>query len=235
MAVIAENLAQIRARMDAACARVGRDPRSVRLLPVSKTRTPAEIRAAYAAGCRRFGENRAQEAAAKAGELADLDIAWVIIGHLQSNKAKLVAGFAAELQSLDSEPLAAQLDARLQAAGRSMDVLIQVNTSGETTKSGLHPNEVLAFARRLTPFQSLRVKGLMTIALPAADPNLIAPCFETMRRLQRELREAAIEGQSYEELSMGMTGDFELAIAHGSTQVRVGTAIFGPRPLTEKP
>jgi hypothetical protein len=152
-----------------------------------------------------------------------------MIGHLQSNKARLVAEFASEFQGLDSLPLAAELDRRLQAAGRQLDVLIQVNSSGEDSKFGLPPAEVAAFASDLAPFDALRVRGLMTLALPSPDADQVAACFQRVLAVQRDLRDAALDGQSFDELSMGMSGDFELAIAHGSTQVRIGTAIFGVR------
>jgi pyridoxal phosphate enzyme (YggS family) len=230
MQQIAANLAAVRARIDAACAASGRPSDAVRLLPVSKTRPAADVLAAHAAGCSRFGENRAQEAQEKAAELAGVPgLEWVMIGHLQSNKAKVVAGFATEFQALDSLPLAAELDRRRQAVGRRLDVLIQVNSSGEDSKFGLPPGEVAGFARELAPFDALRIRGLMTIALPSPDAARVAACFERLRAVQAELRQANLPGQSYDELSMGMSGDFELAIAHGATVVRIGTAIFGTR------
>ena len=227
---IAARVQAIRARIDAASAAAGRPAGSVQLLPVSKTRPVADVLVAHAAGCRRFGENKAQEAQAKALELAGTPgLEWVMIGHLQSNKARLVAEFASEFQSLDSLPLAAELDRRLQAAGRHLDVLIQVNSSGEDSKFGLPPAEVADFASALAPFDALRVRGLMTIALPSSDADQVAACFDRVLKVQRDLRNAAVPGQSYDELSMGMSGDFELAIAHGATVVRIGTAIFGAR------
>ena len=177
----------------------------------------------------RFGENRAQEAAAKAEELAGTGVEWAMIGHLQLNKARVVARFASEFQALDSVELAAELDRRLEALGRRLDVLIQVNTSGEATKSGLAAGEVAAFAQRIRPFDALRVRGLMTIAAPSDDPSVVAPCFEALRTAQAALRDQGVSGQDYDELSMGMSGDFELAIRHGATVVRIGTAVFGPR------
>lgn len=228
---IAANIAAVRARIEAACAAAGRPRDAVRLLPVSKTRPASDVLVAYDAGCRRFGENKAQDARAKAAELAGTPgLEWVMIGHLQSNKARLVAEFASEFQALDSVPLAAELDRRLHAAGRTLDVLIQVNTSGEASKSGLPPQDVVAFAAQLRPFDALRVRGLMTLALPSPDPAPVAACFARMLDAQRALRDAAVPGQTYDELSMGMSGDFELAIAHGATVVRIGTAIFGRRP-----
>jgi len=227
---IAANIRSVRARIDAACRAAGRAPGSVRLLPVSKTRSAAEVLAAHAAGCTRFGENKAQEASAKAAELSHVPgLAWVMIGHLQSNKARLVARFASEFQALDSVALATELDRRLEATGRQLDVLVQVNSSGEDSKFGLPPDEVPAFAASLRPFDRLRVRGLMTLALPSTDPRQVAACFQRMQHVQRVLRDVALPGQDYTALSMGMSGDFELAIAHGATEVRIGTAIFGRR------
>jgi pyridoxal phosphate enzyme (YggS family) len=143
------NLAAVHARIAAACHRVGRDPASVRLLPVSKTKPEASIRLAHAAGCRLLGENKPQEAYRKWEALADLeDLQWSVIGHLQTNKAKLVARFATEFQALDSLRVAEALDRRLQIEGRALDVFVQVNTSGEASKFGLHPDEVPDFCAR---------------------------------------------------------------------------------------
>ena len=224
------NLATVHARMAAACARVGRDPASVQLLPVSKTMDEAHIRLAHAAGCRQLGENKVQEAYGKWEAMADLtDLQWSVIGHLQTNKAKLVARFASEFQALDSLRVAEALDRRLQAEGRSLDVFVQVNTSGEASKYGLTPDEVPAFIAALPAFTALRVRGLMTLALFAAEAERVRPCFVQLRDLRERLRQSSPAGVSVDELSMGMSGDFELAIEEGSTLVRVGQAIFGAR------
>lgn len=227
---IAGALEIVRARIEAACRGAGREPGEVRLLPITKTVAAQRLRDAYAAGCRRFGENRVQELAAKAGELADLpELSWAVVGHLQTNKAKVVAGLASEFQALDSLGLARELDKRLQAAGRQLDVLVEVNSSGEDSKFGLPPQEAPDFVRHLAAFDTLRVKGLMTLALPSPDPVMVGACFDRMRQVQRRLRDDGCPG-SFDELSMGMSDDFELAIAHGATCVRIGRAIFGERP-----
>lgn len=228
------NVAAVRARIDAACARVGRDPAEVRLLPISKTVPEDRVRQAYAAGCRTFGENKVQEAARKAERLADLaDVRWSVVGHLQTNKAKIVARFAWEFQALDSLRVAEALDRRLQAEGRALDVLVQVNTSSEPSKFGLPPSDVARFVRELPAFSSLRVRGLMTLALLSGDPSRVRPCFVSLRDLRERLREEAPAGVSMNELSMGMSGDFELAVEEGATVVRVGQAIFGARSLPD--
>ncbi|MDR1852755.1 MAG: YggS family pyridoxal phosphate-dependent enzyme [Propionibacteriaceae bacterium] len=229
---IAANLTAVRSRIEAACARAGRDPQSVRLLPVSKTRTVKEILRARSFGLKEFGENRAQEARDKARELADTDISWVIIGHLQTNKAKYVAEVASEFQALDSVEVAQALHKRLEALGRTLDVLIQVNSSAEPQKSGIAPDQALQLAEQLAAFPSLNVKGLMTVAVNSPNREEVADCFKRMVEVQDSLRSGSAPG-SFDELSMGMSGDFELAIEHGSTCVRVGQAIFGPRPAAK--
>lgn len=228
------NLADIRARINAACDRAGRAHDSVRLLAVSKTVDEARIRMAYAAGCRELGENKVQEAYGKWEAMNDLqDLKWAVIGHLQTNKAKLVARFASEFQALDSLRLAEALDRRLQNEGRTLDVFVQVNTSGEASKFGLAPEQVMDFARALPGFSSLRVRGLMTLALFSSDESHVRPCFHILRDLRERLQQDAPAGEHFQELSMGMSGDFEWAIEEGATTVRVGQAIFGSRNLPD--
>jgi pyridoxal phosphate enzyme (YggS family) len=225
------NLDAIRARIAAACRAAGRDPGEVRLLPVTKTVDAGRLRLAHALGLRQFGENKVQEALGKSEALADLpDLRWVLIGHLQTNKARSAARFADEFQALDSLRVAQALDTQLQSRGRAIDVLVQVNTSGEDTKFGLAPHEVPGFVRQLPAFSSLRVRGLMTLALFSDDAARVRPCFVRLRELRDRLRQEAPDGIAMDDLSMGMSGDFELAIAEGATTVRVGTALFGSRP-----
>ena len=228
------NLDAVQARIVAACQRVGRDPGSVRLLPVSKTKPEATLRLAYAAGCRMLGENKPQEAYRKWEAMADLaDLRWSVIGHLQSNKAKLVARFASEFQALDNLRVAEALERRLQAEGRALDVFVQVNTSGEASKFGLAPDAVAAFLRELPAFPALRVRGLMTLALFSAEADRVRECFVLLRGLRDRLRQEAPAGVGLYELSMGMSGDYEIAIEEGATVVRVGQAIFGARALPD--
>ena len=226
---MSERVAQIRQRIAQACARAGRDPDEVTLLPVSKTFDAAAIREAIQLGFSRFGENRTQEIAQKAPLLADCGVQWVVIGHLQTNKAKEVAKYAHELQSLDRLDLAEALERRLQQEGRAIDVLVQVKTSPEETKSGLEPAELFEFLRKVASFQTLRVQGLMTMAVLSEDTHAVRSCFSQLKQLQARAREEAIAGVSLERLSMGMSGDFEIAIEEGSTEIRVGSAIFGSR------
>jgi len=236
MGRVADNLAAVQARIDRACVESGRPPAEVRLMAVSKTHNADLLREAYAAGCTLMGENKVQEATDKAEELADLtDLRWAFIGHLQTNKAKQVAAFATEFHALDSTKVAAALDRRLDAAGRSLDVFVEVNSSGESSKFGLPVEEVEDFAIALGPFGSLRVRGLMTLAVDSGDQAAVRGCFERMQDLQSRLRNLDTAAGSYHELSMGMSGDLELAIAYGATTVRVGQAIFGPRETASQP
>jgi PLP dependent protein len=227
---VAENLVRVRAAIDAACERAGRDPSEVRLLPVSKTFGTEAILEAYDAGVRIVGENKVQEAAAKAAELADHpDLGWAMIGHLQRNKAREVVAFADEFHALDSLRLAEALQSRLEQADRSLDVFIEVNSSGEDSKFGLSPIDVPDLAAAMGGLDRLRPRGLMTIAANSRDGAVVEACFVRMTELRQRLRDDDRIGASYEELSMGMSGDFETAIAHGATTVRIGTAIFGTR------
>lgn len=230
---IARNLAAVRARIAAACARAGRDPAGVRLLPVSKTVEEARIRMAHAAGLSEFGENKVQEALRKADAMSDHPIAWSVIGHLQTNKAKYVARFAAEFQALDSLKLAEALDRRLQIEGRALDVFVQVNSSGEASKYGLAPEDAPAFLRQLPAFSALKVRGLMTLALFSADASRVRACFRLMRELRDRLCQETPDGVALDDLSMGMSGDYEIAIEEGASVVRVGQAIFGARLLPD--
>jgi len=223
-------VAGIRARIAAACERAGRDPSEVALLPVSKTFGEASIREAMALGLRRFGENKVQELRQKAEspELAGSGIDWVLIGHLQTNKARDVARLAAEVQSVDRLELARALERRLQQEGRAIDVLVQVKTSDEPSKYGLPPEQLPGLLRELAGMETLRVRGLMTLAIHSQDAARVRACF----RMLRELRDRARDepgGSGLERLSMGMSGDFEIAVEEGSTEVRIGTAIFGTR------
>jgi len=230
-AVVAARVRRVRMRIAAAARRAGRDPASVSLLPVSKTWPLADIQAVAAvSGLTLFGENRPQELAAKATALpADSPLGFTLIGHLQTNKVALVAAHAAGFQALDSLRCARALDAALQAQGRGLDVLIEVNTSGEAAKHGVAPDEVAGLARQMAGLTALRVRGLMTVALNSPAESLVVACFDRLREVARRLRDDGVLGSDWAELSMGMSGDYEWAIEHGATTVRIGSAIFGPR------
>ncbi|WP_333903456.1 YggS family pyridoxal phosphate-dependent enzyme [Achromobacter insolitus] len=227
---MAGRLAQIQQRIASACERAGRSPDSVTLLPVSKTFGEDAIREAMALGLTRYGENKTQEIRQKATALASLGLQWVLIGHLQTNKARDAARDAAEVQSLDRVELAEALHRRLTNEGRTLDVLVQVKTSSEPSKYGMDPADVAGFLRRVaTDFPTLRVQGLMTLAVNSPDPAEVRACFRALRELRDRLRQENLPGVSLDRLSMGMSGDFELAIEEGSTEVRIGSAIFGAR------
>ena len=227
---MAGRLAQIQQRITQACERAGRHPDSVTLLPVSKTFGVESIREGMALGLTRYGENKTQEMRQKAAALAGQGLQWVLIGHLQTNKAKDAARDATEVQSLDRPDLAEALHRRLQNEGRTLDVLVQVKTSSEPSKYGMAPEDVPAFLRQIAQdFPTLRVRGLMTLAVNSPDPAEVRSCFRALRELRDQLVQEPIAGISLDRLSMGMSGDFELAIEEGSTEVRIGTAIFGAR------
>ena len=217
----------VESRIASACAAAGRARDEVRLLPVSKTWSAEQIAPVVAAGHHRLAENRVQEVVAKAPDLPE--VSWVLIGPLQTNKVTKVVDLVTEFQALDSPRLAEALDRRLQTAGRSLDVLVQVNTSGEASKSGLAPDEVEPFCATLAQYASLRPRGLMTIATLGSDPAEAERCFGLLADLRNRLRDNGVGGSDWPELSMGMSADLEQAIAHGATQVRVGRAIFGER------
>lgn len=226
---LSTRLAAVRKRITTACEAADRDPAKVTLLPVSKTFDAEVIREAVELGLTRFGENRLQEIAQKAPLLADCNIEWVVIGHVQTNKAKDVAKYASELQSLDRLSLAQALDQRLKTAERTLNVLVQVKTSPEESKFGLDPADLIAFLHTLAEFDTLRVKGLMTMAVLSEDPQAVRACFTRLRQCRDDAARHNINGISLDRLSMGMSGDLESGIVEGSTEVRVGSAIFGQR------
>jgi pyridoxal phosphate enzyme (YggS family) len=204
----------------------------VRLLPVSKTKPEAVLRQAYAAGCRMLGENKPQEAPQMGGHGRPGRPA--LVGHRPPADQQGQAGgaCASEFQALDSLRVAEALERRLQAEGRALDVFVQVNTSGEASKYGLHPDDVAAFLRALPAFSALRVRGLMTLALFSAEAQRVRECFVLLRACA-SAAPGCPAGIDLSELSMGMSGDFEIAIEEGATVVRVGQAIFGARPMPD--
>jgi pyridoxal phosphate enzyme (YggS family) len=216
----------VRARIDAAAARAGRDPAAVTLVAVSKTHGPEAVRAAYARGQRDFGENYVQEMVAKADGLADLvGLRWHFIGHLQTNKCRDVAGRVAMVQTVDSARLARELGRRAVAVGRTVGILVQVNVAREAQKSGCEVGELAAILAEAEATPGVALRGLMTVPPAAGDPAASRPWFEALRALRDEHGGAS----RLPELSMGMTHDMAEAVAAGATMVRVGTAIFGAR------
>ncbi|RLP08936.1 Predicted enzyme with a TIM-barrel fold [Propionibacterium australiense] len=236
---VRERVRRVWDRLGAACDAAGRDRDEVRLMPVSKLHTVEQIRAVHAAlaevsgdtGRRAYGENHVQEIVAKTGQLEPEEgIDFALIGHLQTNKVNAVVPHISEFQALDSLRLAARLDRRLTELGRTLDVLVEVNTSGEPAKHGVGLDEAFGFCEALADYETLDVKGLMTVAVNSSDEQRVAACFDALVELRDRLRGQAVLGSTWCELSMGMSGDFPLAIAHGATTVRIGTALFGPRP-----
>jgi pyridoxal phosphate enzyme (YggS family) len=230
---IAEGLAEVRARIERAALASGRDPAGIRLVAVSKTKSPEAVREAFDAGQRAFGENYAQELAAKAEACADLKgIQWHFIGHLQTNKARVVARHAHWVHTVDSVPLARELGKRAAAAGEAappLPVLIEVNVAREPQKTGAAASEIEEVMRAVQAEKALALRGLMTVP-PQGSPGLAKKCFETLVSL-RNLHGGTVV---LPELSMGMTSDLEVAVACGATIVRVGTAIFGQREQREQ-
>jgi PLP dependent protein len=222
MTDIGDRWREVRARVDAAAVRAGRDPATVTIVAVSKTHPIDAVRAAAAAGATDFGENYAQELVAKRGELPG--VRWHFIGRLQRNKAKFVAGQVALIHAVDTLELAQELGKRSTVA---QPVLLSVNVAGETTKGGVAPAEVVERARAIAAVANVSLEGLMTMPPPSEDPEASRPTFEGLVGLRDQLRDAL--GRPLPILSMGMSGDFEVAIACGATHVRIGTAIFGQR------
>lgn len=230
---IADKLHDVRETIRAASLRSGRAGDAVRLVLVTKTIEPERVREAIRAGQVDLGENKVQEGRRKAEALAGEPVRWAMIGHLQSNKVKDVLRFAGEVQSLDRLSLARALEKRLQYLGRGLDVLVQVNTSNEASKFGLAPADVPGFLKELTAFDALRPKGFMTLARFTPDEEEVRRCFRILRQIRdRALRDAP-QGDALSELSMGMSGDYGIAIEEGATVVRVGQAVFGPRALPD--
>ena len=216
------------ARIAAAERAAGRPPGSVRLLAVSKTFPAEAVRAVYALGQRAFGENYVQEASAKLALLADLrDIEWHMIGPLQGNKARIAAASFGWVETLDRPDIAQRLSAARTGAQPPLDVLVQVNVSGEATKSGVAPGEAPGLAQIVASLPRLRIRGIMGIPAPTSDPGQLRAQFRQLRGCYEACRAA---GLPVDTLSMGMSADLEIAIEEGATEVRVGTSIFGPRP-----
>ncbi len=224
-----ENVARIQERIAAACRRAGRRPEEVKLVAVSKTVSPERVRAAYEAGLREFGENRVQEAEAKRPSLSDLTVTWHMVGHLQTNKAKLARELFHWIHSVDSVRLAGKLHQAAVCSGERLPVLIQVNLGEESTKSGVKEGETLQSAEEISRLETLELKGLMVLPPYSEDPEQARPFFHRLRELARRIESARLSNVSMEHLSMGMSHDFEVAIEEGATIIRVGTAIFGER------
>jgi len=226
---VADRLAEVRGRIVSAARSAGRDPATVRLIAVSKTFPVHLIREACAAGQRDFGENRVQEGLQKISAATDLEIRWHLLGHLQANKARKAGLAFAVIHGVDSIELLQKLEAAAGDAGRSPELLIQVDLAGEATKHGLPPDEVPRLFEAAAAVRAARVVGLMTMPPIPATPEDSRPYFRRLRELRDEWLGSGVPAPLLRELSMGMSGDFEIAVQEGATMVRVGTAIFGSR------
>ncbi len=215
--------------MARACRRSGRRIDDVRLVALSKTVPPERIRQAWEAGVRDFGENRVQEAAEKRGHLADLPVTWHLVGHLQSNKARAAAELFEWIHSVNSFRLAQRLGKLAADSGKRVRILLEVNLGGEVTKSGVSEATLPELVAGVAQLHTLELCGLMTIPPFFADPEEARPCFRRLRELAGEMNSKNLPNVHLTELSMGMSHDFEVAIAEGATMIRVGTAIFGAR------
>lgn len=229
---LAENLNSIQQRIRAACDRCDREPNSITLIAVSKTHPPETIRAAAAEGLLFFGESKIQEAKAKI-PLCPGRARWHFIGHLQSNKVRDAVELFEMIQSVDSLNLAREISKRAEQAARPMPVLLEVNVAGEASKFGCPPDRLLAELKEISSLPRIEIRGLMCVPPFTVEPEKSRPHFRRLRELKSQCEE--ILGAPLPHLSMGMSGDFEIAIEEGATLVRIGTALFGARPKTGAP
>ena len=232
--MIKTNFETIKQRIKHAAEACGRRPEEVRLVAVSKTMPKEKLVAAVAAGVETLGENYVQEAREKFNDLYTLPVSWHFIGHLQSNKAKYVVKIFDLIHSVDSLKLAREVDKQAKKVNKIQDVLIQVNISEETTKSGTRVEQTLEIVQDISLLENVAIKGLMTMPPYFNAPERVQPFFKALRELRDRIKEENISNVSMAELSMGMTGDFEVAIQEGATLVRIGTAIFGERRYSKQ-
>ncbi len=229
--MVTENLMDVEAKIQAACDRAGRDRSEVTLIAVSKTKPVEMIKEAIDCGINVFGENKVQELVSKYDEL-DKGLEWHMIGHLQRNKVKMLPGRVKRIHSVDSIRLAEEIDKQFSNAGLIADILVEVNVAGEDSKFGIALDEVEEFLRKISQYSSIKVHGLMTIAPYVDDPEQNRTIFCDLRKKMVDINSKNIDNIYMDELSMGMTGDYEVAIEEGATYVRVGTGIFGSRIYT---
>ena len=226
--MIAENLTQVHKNIREAALSAGRDPAEITLIDVSKTKPVSMLMEAYDAGERVFGENKVQEIMDKYDQMPQ-DVSWHMIGHLQRNKVKYIVGRVAMIHSVDSLRLAETIEQEAAKAGTVVPILLEVNVAGEESKFGLSVSEVLPLAEQIAVFPHVRVNGLMTIAPYVTDPEENRPIFRQLKKLSVDIAAKNIDNVTMNVLSMGMTGDYTVAVQEGATMVRVGTGIFGSR------
>lgn len=230
MEEVLDNLNQILKRIEQACEKSARRADEVKLLMATKTVSPERIKIALRAGQTLIGENRVQEVKEKYEDLKDTPHELHFIGHLQTNKIRDILRYGVScIQSLDRRELAEKLHHRLTLEKKKMNVFIQVNTSGEESKFGVHPDEAIALVQQVCQLDTLRIRGLMTIGLFSAETEKVRQCFRLLKTIQAQIRALGLPNVRVDDLSMGMSGDLEVAIEEGATIVRVGTAIFGRR------
>lgn len=227
--MIADNLAQIRGRIAEAATRVGRSADEVRIVGAAKGQTVERIREAIAEGVHILGHNYVQEAIRDAELFRDTAVEFHMIGHLQKNKVGRAVEIFRTVETVDNADIAVALDRRAALAGKDLGVMIQVNLSGEPQKSGISEDRVAELAEKIRSLACLRLRGLMTMPPFFDDPDRARPYFARLRELRRKLIASRVFTPEMTELSMGMTGDFEVAVEEGATHVRIGTALFGPR------
>jgi len=225
---IRENLSEVRRRMEAACRRCGRDPQEVTLIAVSKTKPLEALNEAYACGARDFGENKVQEITAKEPQMPR-DARFHMIGHLQRNKVRQVIGAVTMIHSVDSLRLAEQIELEAARGDVTVDILLEVNVAREESKYGFDPDEVAEAVQKIAAYPHLHICGLMTIAPFVDDPEENRGVFRKLYQLSVDIKSKNIDNVTMSVLSMGMTGDYEVAIEEGATMIRVGTGIFGAR------
>ena len=224
--MLKENLAEVQSRVEQACKRAGRDVAEVTLIAVSKTKPVTDLQEIYNAGVRDFGENKVQEMCDKMEKMPK-DINWHMIGHLQRNKVKYIVGNVALIHSVDSYRLAEEINIQAKKKGIVVPILVEVNIADETTKFGVSKEDAMELVRQIASLDALFIKGLMTIAPYVVDPEENRAYFRKIKELSVDIDNQNIDNVSMDILSMGMTGDFEVAIEEGATMVRVGTGIFG--------
>lgn len=231
--IIQENLDNIYSRIKAAAEKSGRKPEDIKLVAVTKTIDVDRIRSVYNYGILDMGENKVQELLEKYDKL-DSACRWHLIGHLQTNKVKYIIDKVQMIHSVDSLPLVKEIDLRAAKAGKKMDILLQVNVSGEETKFGINPDEINELINEVPKFRNISLRGLMTIAPYAQNAEEIRPIFRQLYKLYIDIKSKKIDNVTMDYLSMGMSNDFEVAIEEGANIVRIGTSIFGKRDYSQK-
>lgn len=227
---IVSNIDHVKERIKKAAERSGRMTDDITIIAVTKTVDVEHIKAAVDYGIKNLGENRVQELTAKYPYISN-DVRWHMIGRLQTNKVKYIIDKVSLIHSVDSIKLLKEIDKRSEITNRMMDILIEVNVAGEASKGGVAVEDVIDFVKQSAAFENISIKGLMTVALQADDPEIVRPYFTQMKELSCKIEKLGLGNVEMKYLSMGMSGDFEVAIEEGSNMVRIGTAIFGERPI----